>query len=188
MSLFRFGKKKKKKSKSCGDVVGSPDMWAEASGIGMQRLMKLPELFGGAAQKNMAEMTEPISLPGQNQYGATEPLMAPAYDSVGATEPLNTPVQHLQSAAPILPFTDGNYGGAEPLHVPVEDFYGVTEPLDMPASGKYSAAELQGTSTQTVSVRRNLSFHQVDMCRALCLLIRLCLCRICLITPVIRVF
>lgn len=67
-------------------------------------------------------MTEPISLPGQNQYGATEPLMAPAYDSVGATEPLNTPVQHLQSAAPILPFTDGNYGGAEPLHVPVEDF------------------------------------------------------------------
>ena len=44
MSLFRFGKKKKK-NQSCGDVVGSPDMWAEANGIGMQRLMKLPELL-----------------------------------------------------------------------------------------------------------------------------------------------
>ena len=122
MSLFRFGKKKKK-NQSCGDVVGSPDMWAAANGIGMQAPYETARTFGGAAQKNMAEMTEPISLPGQNQYGATEPLMAPAYDSVGATEPLNTPVQHLQSAAPILPFTDGNYGGAEPLHVPVEDLW-----------------------------------------------------------------
>lgn len=144
MSLFRFGKKKKK-NQSCGDVVGSPDMWAAANGIGMQAPYETARTFGGAAQKNMVEMTEPISLPGQNQYGATKPLMAPAYDSVGATEPLNTPVQHLQSAAPILPFTDGNYGGAEPLHVPVEDFYGVTEPLEMPDNGKYSAAELQGT-------------------------------------------
>ena len=120
MSLFRFGKKKKK-NQSCGDVGGSPDMWAAANGIGMQAPYETARTFGGAAQKNMAEMTEPISLPGQNQYGATEPLMAPAYDSVGATEPLNTPVQHLQSAAPFLPFTDGNYGGAQHLHVPVED-------------------------------------------------------------------
>ena len=72
--------------------------------------------------------------------------MAPAYDSVGATEPLNTPVQHLQSAAPFLPFTDGNYGGTEPLHVPVEDFYGVTEPLDMPDNGKYSASRIAGNA------------------------------------------
>ena len=84
MSLFRFGKKKKK-NQSCGDVVGSPDMWAAANGIGMQAPYETARTFGGAAQKNMAEMTEPISLPGQNQYGATEPLMAPAYDSVGAT-------------------------------------------------------------------------------------------------------
>lgn len=143
MGLFRFGKKKKK-NHSCGDVVGSPDMWAASNGIGMQAPYGTAGTFGDAAQKNMAEMTEPISLSGQNQYGATEPLMAPAYDSAGATEPLNTPVQHLQSAAPFLPFTDGNYGKTEPLHVPVEDFYGVTEPLDMSDIGKYSAAELQG--------------------------------------------
>ena len=168
MSLFRFGKKKKK-NQSCGDVVGSPDMWAAANGIGMQAPYETARTFGGAAQKNMAEMTEPISLPGQNQYGATEPLMAPAYDSVGATEPLNTPVQHLQSAAPFLPFTDGNYGGTEPTV----------------STAQQNCRERR---RQTVSVRRSLSFRQVDMCRALCLLIRLRLCRICLITPVIRVF
>ena len=52
MSLFRFGKKKKK-NQSCGDVVGSPDMWAAANGIGMQAPYETARTFGGAAQKNM---------------------------------------------------------------------------------------------------------------------------------------
>lgn len=46
MSLFRFGKKKKK-NQSCGDVVGSPDMWAAANGIGMQAPYETARTFGG---------------------------------------------------------------------------------------------------------------------------------------------
>ena len=73
MSLFRFGKKKKK-NQSCGDVVGSPDMWAAANGIGMQAPYETARTFGGAAQKNMAEMTEPISLPGQSHLANRRPV------------------------------------------------------------------------------------------------------------------